>query len=261
VAEWVEAGWVIGLPPVRRFSKSHRRIVVVEPHADDAALSVGEILRDEACRADVTILTIMGRSNFTTETLRGRDSLPETFVSRLRKQEAELFARLIGARSVVKTYRDAPLRFAPGRTWKASNMARYARQYPAWAKRQSPPAEIGRVARLILRALIELSPHEVWIPLGIGDQVDHRLVRDAGRQIFRAPPPALAHVKVCHYEDLPYAYHHSVAPRKTGRRMVVKAKNKAALLAPFASQFKVSAIAPAVQREILYSQNVPGNTC
>jgi LmbE family N-acetylglucosaminyl deacetylase len=64
---------------------------------------------------------------------------------------------------------------------------------------------------LLVREIARLEPQKVYLPLGIGDHVDHQLVRDVGVALLQLgrrwvmPGPEYAGV-VTYYEDFPYAW-------------------------------------------------------
>lgn len=68
-----------------------------------------------------------------------------------------------------------------------------------------PPTDILR------REILRLEPQHVYLPLGIGGHVDHRLCRDAGLALLQdevawvMPGPGLAG-RMSFYEDFPYAW-------------------------------------------------------
>jgi LmbE family N-acetylglucosaminyl deacetylase len=68
-----------------------------------------------------------------------------------------------------------------------------------------------RPFELIRREIDRLEPQQVYVPLGIGGHVDHRLCRDAGVELLKSadrwvmPGPDYAGT-VVFYEDFPYAW-------------------------------------------------------
>jgi len=79
------------------------------------------------------------------------------------------------------------------------------------APRADDPAPVEIIAREVAR----LEPQKVYVPLGIGGHVDHRLVHDAGIALLEQgrrwvmPGPEYAGV-VTFYEDFPYAWWNDV---------------------------------------------------
>jgi LmbE family N-acetylglucosaminyl deacetylase len=64
---------------------------------------------------------------------------------------------------------------------------------------------------ILVREIARLEPQRVYLPLGIGNHVDHQLVREAGLALLRLPDrwlmpgPEYAGI-VVFYEDFPYAW-------------------------------------------------------
>ena len=78
------------------------KILVLSPHSDDAALSVGGLIQKPAFRNSIHILTLFGRSNYTRAG--GFQDNWQT-VSKRRKSEDTAFAARVG---VELTYLDFP---------------------------------------------------------------------------------------------------------------------------------------------------------
>jgi LmbE family N-acetylglucosaminyl deacetylase len=75
-----------------------------------------------------------------------------------------------------------------------------------------PPADDDEAPiDLLRREIMRLEPQQVYVPLGVGGHVDHRLCRDAVVALLDEPPswvmpgPDLAG-RVSFYEDFPYAW-------------------------------------------------------
>jgi LmbE family N-acetylglucosaminyl deacetylase len=66
---------------------------------------------------------------------------------------------------------------------------------------------------LLVKEIARLEPQKVYLPLGIGDHVDHQLVREVGVALLQLgrrwvmPGPEYAGI-VTYYEDFPYAWWH-----------------------------------------------------
>ena len=88
-------------------ASQHRRLLVLAPHPDDAALSVGGLL--VRLREPVVLFTIFGRSNYTS---RGFHAHWQT-VSAIRKTEDAAFAASIGATLRYPALPEAAIRIGP----------------------------------------------------------------------------------------------------------------------------------------------------
>lgn len=161
-------------------------LLVLAPHADDAAFSVGGLLR--AWRGPKTVLTIFGRSNFTLAEGFGKDTAA---ISETRRREDAAFCERVGARLVTWDLPEAALRRGPN--WESIFDA--------------DPSRHLNADKLVQEALdtdfadvLADLPHLLIAPLGLGGHGDHVLVRETVRALASAAIPARAY-----YEDLPYA--------------------------------------------------------
>lgn len=168
-----------------------RRLTVLSPHRDDAAFSLSLTLH-EAVRAGcaVRVIVIVTRSSYAPFAAvdPGMSESVEA-ISALREREDEAFiARLRreGAVEVVTLERqDAPLRG----------------DYPALSFLHSRPYDEGERAELeaVTAELERLTDSDVFfVPLGLGEHVDHRIARDAACR-------AWSDRRLAFYEELPYA--------------------------------------------------------
>lgn len=113
----------------------------------------------------------------------------------IRKAEDERFAYFIESAIV-----DLDLPDAVHRGYETDG-SRLGTPYPG----DEPPTDVLR------REILRLEPQQVYIPLGIGGHVDHRLVRDAGvamladEDAWVMPGPRLVD-RLSFYEDFPYAW-------------------------------------------------------
>jgi LmbE family N-acetylglucosaminyl deacetylase len=77
----------------------------------------------------------------------------------------------------------------------------------------SPRPDDPSPADILRREIVRLEPQKVYFPLGVGNHVDHQLVRDAGMSLLAdgrrwvMPGPEWAGI-VTFYEDFPYAWWH-----------------------------------------------------
>jgi LmbE family N-acetylglucosaminyl deacetylase len=155
-------------------------VLVVSPHPDDAALSVGGLLL--CLEAPITLLTVFGRSNYT---LRGWLERGWKRVTEIRQAEETAYARSLGARLLYPRLTDASIRFrgAVERMFPADGLPALPRRLPG-----------------VLEEALRGRPRLMLVPAGIGGHADHLAVREAARAA--AAKRGLA---VAFYEDLPYA--------------------------------------------------------
>jgi LmbE family N-acetylglucosaminyl deacetylase len=252
---------VLELLPPKAASPVRPHIVVVEPHPDDAVLSVGGMLlhRRNLCR--LTIVSIVEHSNYTSFLESGRRLIDCGHVRGIRTSESRLATAVLGARHVSLGWSDAPIRFWPRELWDLKTMERFNRDRTPFTRRFPDLSDITTIAERLLEVLVELEPDEIWIPMGLGNHVDHRTTRSACLQIL-ANSKEYANTKVLMYEEVPYGIGTRDADRlidaleKNGASMVRQTEDisdvfeqKMRLISIYASQFKASAIRPRVQRQ------------
>lgn len=158
-----------------------RGSLVLSPHPDDAALSLGGSLLARSLPQPVTIVTVFGSSNFMNGTWHA-DALE---VTRRRRAEDEAFS------VAVRT----PLRYLtlPEASLRSDSM-------PVFDRATESPEILAEVRRAIADVTDELAPALVCAPLGLGNHRDHLMVRDAAGELG-----GTREVPVVYYEDLPYA--------------------------------------------------------
>ena len=158
--------------------------MVLSPHLDDAALSLGASLLGWSRRAySVLIINVFSQSRFAP--LDEAEAVEA--VSRLRRAEDQQFIELLGAETSVVYMEedDAPVRRAAGASLSLSR-----------------DRVLGSEGGLIKHLAERLTPFRdadfICTPAGIGDHVDHHIVRAASERVW--PLEALVY-----YEDQPYA--------------------------------------------------------
>jgi LmbE family N-acetylglucosaminyl deacetylase len=186
IAKHRAAGVVVLLEPLARRPRPPRWLVV-SPHQDDAALSVGGWLYAERNRVEPVILGLTTQSRSCAFLPQVRDA---GLVTAWRRTEDAVYARFLGATLVECGLPDTSLR----RTLED-------RGENHW----SPPGpdHVRRFQRHIARAAEVHAPAVVLAPLGVGRHTDHLAAHDATLRWWRAQeaPPRLFF-----YEDVPYAH-------------------------------------------------------
>lgn len=160
-------------------------IIVLSPHADDAALSVGGLMQKAGFRSLIHILTLFGRSNYLRSTGFEKDW---QLVTERRKREDVAFATRIGAKLSYLDFPEAALRLGSsfGRIFVDGSQAQ-----------MSIPRELmAKVRQVVERA----KPQLLFSPLGLGGHRDHLITRNLAQTIGRRQ-----NIPLVYYEDLPYA--------------------------------------------------------
>ena len=163
------------------------KIVVVSPHRDDAAFSLGLTIHDWlAARHTVTVVNCFTRSLYApfsdAESLHANDRM--SYVTALRQREDEVWQRQYG-RGL--TLVDLRLKDAPIRLRCSSDEVCQMTVNP-----EDPAIE------KIRKALSGLTIDALVLPLAFGDHIDHLTARDA------AIVCSVDALPTAFYEDLPY---------------------------------------------------------
>ena len=159
--------------------------LVLSPHADDVALSLGGSLHQEVFRRPITLATLFGRSNYARE----RFSPDWRGVTDARRGEDEAFAAALNARLWYFELDEATLRPLEGG------------EDRIFARNADGPIAVPAPLPPALRQLLAgVQPETLLIPLGLGCHRDHLLTQREGTAIGRKTTATLVY-----YEDLPYA--------------------------------------------------------
>lgn len=168
------------------FSLRAKRVLIVSPHFDDVALSLGQSLRDGdlSQASSVSVRVVFGATNWTTSMHPTRRRAP--FVSAWRRTEELMAALRFGY-----TFRAAALEEV---------VLRSGSMDPGSFRDEesiSGHPLVDRVTRMIRRWSDDRDL--VLVPAGLGRHVDHRIVAAAGVRLMRA-----GGTPVAFYEDRPY---------------------------------------------------------
>src|SRR5438128_5692134 len=252
IARFLELGVCdeVGSFPPRR-----RRAIVVEPHSDDAALSVGGTMWLRRNELEFTLVTVASRSNFTSYFLSDRDFLKVEEVTGIRNAEGAAFVRQLGGSHRALGENEATLRYRD-EDWSLQFLRSHRVSVSAFNNRQALEPDLTRWKAALRPVFEQLDGAELWLPLGIGNHSDHELARNASLSLL-AEDSDLARTSVVRlYQDVPYDWkyiHHlgRVLRELTNAGAIVVPdhvridgayQRKLELLSVYASQFKVPAI-------------------
>jgi LmbE family N-acetylglucosaminyl deacetylase len=185
------------------FASDRRRVLVVEPHADDAVLSIGGTLWQRRRECNFTIATMASRSNFTSYYYLDRDYFAVDDVVRMRRAESLLFARMIGGSHVDVGLTDAALRYRDS-DWTLDFYRRHRGSIAAAIARRATDGERRRWVAAAHRLLATPDFDEIWIPQG-SPHGDHLLTAAACIDALVSNPALLAGRTLRLYQDVPYA--------------------------------------------------------
>ena len=238
-----------------------RRVLVVEPHMDDAVLSVGGVMWARRGECEFTVVTIAGQSNFTSYYYLDRDYFNVERVSALRAAESRLAMRLLGGRHQTLNELEAPLRFQPG-NWTLEWYRHHRKLVDAFIGHRASEGEVESWALRLVQLLRDTQAAEIWLPLGVGSHTDHELTRDAWLRALTRLPHFAPRTSLYFYQDVPYATqfpdHTSAIVRAlTAAGAVLETRPddigasleaKLRLVSIFASQFKPSYMAALIDK-------------
>ncbi len=153
--------------------------VVVSPHSDDVAFSIGGIVLKYRQRQRLSIWNIFSSSNYSAFNEYGNDPIK---VTTIRKLEESLYAERLGANVVFWDFDEAPLR-----TGSKGN--------------EVILESIMKRCSALIKSFSERTA--IFFPLSIGGNEDHVLLNRAMRELAITVPNEF--VEYYLYEDLPYA--------------------------------------------------------
>jgi 2'-N-acetylparomamine deacetylase / 2'''-acetyl-6'''-hydroxyneomycin deacetylase len=162
-------------------AQSRGPLLVLSPHSDDAALSVGGLLL--RLRTRVVLHTVFGRSNYT------RDGFHDDWrgVTAARRAEDAAYAAKVGATLRYGVLPEAAIRIQPS----IRNV---------FARRGGRVPPCAMLPEALDRLISVVRPRAIMSPAALGRHIDHLVVRREVRRAGRRHG-----VPIAYYEDLPYA--------------------------------------------------------
>ena len=180
------------------------RVMVIEPHMDDAALSVGGLMLQRRAECEFLLVTVATQSVATSYRGIDRDFFDVQTISNLRKAESEIVARMVWGRHIPLGLTEATLRYNP-QNWTLDWFQRHEQAVWAYLEHGAGQGELELWTATIAKAMEDFEPEEIWMPLGIGLHVDPQLTRHACLNILRTNPK-LVEQRLCRFfQDVPYA--------------------------------------------------------
>jgi|GEM_PF-2480269 len=164
--------------PLKRKNGKTSEIIILSPHSDDALFSLGGFILGQASSSDITIINIFTKSDYC---VMNEFPKSDSLITSLRIKEDTLFAQIANARLYFLDFFEGPLR----------------------NKNQIRTEEIISQIVKKINSLILDTTTQIYFPLGIGDNVDHIITKQAVfilSKIFNK-------IAFWGYEDLPYAAH------------------------------------------------------
>lgn len=241
------------------YPAGRRRILVFEPHSDDAVLSVGATMWQRRRECEYILVTIGSRSNFTSYYDLDRDFFNVAEISRLRDAEGALFMRALGGQYRALGLNEAALRYQDG-DWSLKWFREHKGAVSAFIDHRSTAHELAAWKAAMQTALREVACEEVWFPLG-SPHTDHQLTRDAALTLLAEDAELFAGRAIRFYQDVPYATRFPeftatildqlkhMGFHLVGETVAIDASAaaKRRLVSLYASQFKIGVIWPDVE--------------
>jgi LmbE family N-acetylglucosaminyl deacetylase len=184
------------------FPGNRRRILIVEPHGDDAILSLGGTMWLRRHECIFVIATMASRSNHARYRDLGGNHDINT-VTEIRRREGALAARMLGGEYLSVGMTDAALRYRDFE-WTPDFYRRHRMSIDASISRAAGENELRRWTDALRRLVTEQQPPEIWFPLG-GPHADHMLTADACLGAFTADPSLVENRILRVYQEVPYA--------------------------------------------------------
>ncbi len=179
--------WPTPIPDALPIAPSAPKSIIISPHRDDAALSMGGRLLQtprDFLIYNVYTITSWWRFPYT------NNDLPAIEAARL--AEDQLISRMTGVSMIDLGYQEAPLR---GHAIKDIFTT------------DPSPADMAELRPKLLNTFANLIPKhpeaDWYLPFAIGRHIDHRLARDAAMDALRHA--GVDNSRIHFYEDLPYA--------------------------------------------------------
>jgi LmbE family N-acetylglucosaminyl deacetylase len=244
------------IAPIVRLDK--RTILVVEPHSDDAALSIGGTLWKLRHEVEFHVLTMASQSNYSSGFHLRRNSFDVRKITQMRTAEGELFVRHLGGQYHCAGLTEATLRYEDS-DWDLTFFSAHEVSVAAGNNRRVATKVLEQWTDKIKTFLIGRHYDEIWIPLGAGTHGDHDAARNAALNVL-IESRSFPVVRL--YEDVPYGTQFHEHTKRILRELEVAGASltpwfqdvtaefgrKLQLLSIFASQFKVQSIKDGVER-------------
>jgi LmbE family N-acetylglucosaminyl deacetylase len=242
-----------------RFPANRRKVLIVEPHSDDAVLSVGGTMLARCGECEFTIATLASRSNYTLHFLDG-SWLDVEAISSLRAAEGRLAARVVGGHHRAVGLDEALVRYHDG-AWSPELVRLHRASLRAAMYRSYPQACLASWTGAVRRLLGACEAEEAWLPLGVGRHCDHQLARDACLNALLEEPRLAVGRTIRLYQEVPYGLHDPAynrmlpeALQRAGARLTQEVvsiddvwERKLRLVSLYASQFGREDVDPAIE--------------
>lgn len=185
-----------------------KKVLVLEPHSDDAALSVGGTMTLQKNTHEFTIVTLASISNFTSYFALHRDYFNVNTITSLRHDEGMLVAQKVQGKYLTLGLPEATLRYHAA-DWdldwfRAREVSIYSSGMRSYLQE-----DLTKWTQTLQKFLDQIETDEIWFPLGVGPHTDHQLTRDALFSVILENPEKFKNITLKMYLDVPYAIKHT----------------------------------------------------
>lgn len=238
-----------------------RKILVIEPHSDDAALSIGATMWKRRHDTEFTLFTLGSTSNYTSYFSSTYGPLAVNEITTLRNHENKIYMRHLNGIHVPADEKEATLRYHDG-DWTHDFLENHRVSVSAFNNHFGTSNERKNWAERIYEFVSRNPADEIWIPMGVGHHSDHGITRDASLDALSRIEFDNDATELFFYQDVPYDnqftdHKHEIIKQLEADKAVIEHKpveissqfsEKLRLLNIFASQFKLKSIQQAVEK-------------
>lgn len=183
-----DEGVIISRRPIKKNPKTTKKILVVEPHPDDFALSAsGYALNALQEGADLLIFNLFSRTSISKFPWRGKITISEDQYEKLRLQESEI---------AIEDYLGE--KFESLRIPSTSVRSESA----TFSFKHNEDGLVSQITQKLVDRVNEKKIDTILCPMAIQGHTDHLVAFDA---VIKAHQQFNQQIKLVFYEDLPYA--------------------------------------------------------
>ncbi|HPF47056.1 MAG: glycosyltransferase [Alphaproteobacteria bacterium] len=176
-----------------------KKILVFEPHSDDAALSIGATMWQLRNQNNFTLVTLGSTSNYTSYFSATYGPLKVDEVTNIRNRENEIFTRYMNGHYVPADEKEATLRYEDG-DWSHEFLKKHRISVAAFNNHFGTNSERQCWQSVISKMINKFPADEIWIPMGVGTHSDHGITRDACLAALKDAQ----NTDILFYQDVPY---------------------------------------------------------
>jgi len=249
IKRFIEYGYCDAFEP--QIKKKRKKVLILEPHSDDAALSVGATMWQMRNECEFTLVTLGSTSNYTSYFSATYGPLKVDDITTIRNKENEIFMRYVNGSIAPANEKEATLRYQDG-DWSHHFLKENRISVSAFNNHYGTDDERQNWQSIITSYIEKKPSDEIWIPMGVGTHSDHGITRDACIAALKNTKQK----NILMYQDVPYdsqfkPHKHIIIDQLEKNGAILESlpidissslQNKIKLLEIYGSQFKVKAI-------------------